>query len=69
MNKNDDMSGRVNVVLPDEIYELIKDLAEAERRSQSQMAAILIEEALKARNLIQAQIPSTSKEKGNKDGK
>jgi predicted transcriptional regulator len=52
MNTSEDMSGRVNVVLPDEIYELLKELAETERRSQSQTAALLIEEALIARNLI-----------------
>jgi CopG-like RHH_1 or ribbon-helix-helix domain, RHH_5 len=52
MNTNENMSGRVNVVLQDEIYELLKGLAEAERRSQSQTAALLIEEALTARNLI-----------------
>lgn len=52
MNTSDDMSGRVNVVLADAIYEIVKSLAETERRSQSQMAAILIEEALKARDLM-----------------
>lgn len=52
MNTSDDMSGRVNVVLADAIYETVKNLAETERRSQSQMAAILIEEALEARNLM-----------------
>jgi predicted transcriptional regulator len=52
MNANNDMSGRVNVVLPDDIYEVLKQLADNERRSQSQTAAILIEEALAARELI-----------------
>ena len=52
MNANNDMSGRVNVVLPDDIYEVLKELADNERRSQSQTAALLIEEALAARKLI-----------------
>ncbi len=43
----------LNVVLPDEVYEVIKGLAGTKRRSQSQMAAILIEETLAARNLLQ----------------
>jgi predicted transcriptional regulator len=64
MNIDNNMSGRVNVVLPDDIHELVKDLAESERRSQSQMAAILIEEALKARNLLKKETPSPSASKG-----
>ncbi len=52
MNAINDMSGRVNVVLPDDIYEVLKELADNERRSQSQTAALLIEEALAARKLI-----------------
>ncbi|KYC36376.1 hypothetical protein WA1_42460 [Scytonema hofmannii PCC 7110] len=60
------MSGRVNVVLPDEVYELVKSLATGERRSQSQMTAILVEEALQARNLLQKSSTSTEKnDKGN----
>lgn len=57
------MSGRVNVVLPDEVYETVKNLAGTERRSQSQMAAILIEEALEARKLLQ-KTPSPDQGKG-----
>jgi hypothetical protein len=49
MNTDESMSGRVNVVLSDDLYELVKDLAEAEQRSQSQMTAILVKEALTAR--------------------
>lgn len=59
--QNPDGSKRTNVVLPDEVYEVIKGLAGTERRSQSQMAAILIEEALAARNLLQK---SSSPDKG-----
>ncbi|QSJ17433.1 hypothetical protein JYQ62_00640 [Nostoc sp. UHCC 0702] len=33
MNTDNTMSGRVNVVLTDEVYELIKSLAVKERRS------------------------------------
>ncbi|MBD1895888.1 hypothetical protein [Coleofasciculus sp. FACHB-129] len=58
MNIDNSMSGRVNVVLPDDIHGLVKDLAESERRSHSQMAAILIEEALKARDLLKKENPS-----------
>lgn len=47
------MSGRVNVVLSDELHELLKTLAGKERRSLSQMSAILIEESLKSRKLFQ----------------
>jgi hypothetical protein len=63
MNTDNTMSGRVNVVLPDEVYETVKNLAGTERRSQSQMAAILIEEALEARKLLQKS-PSPDQGKG-----
>ncbi|BAY67215.1 hypothetical protein NIES22_73780 (plasmid) [Calothrix brevissima NIES-22] len=63
MNTDNTMSGRVNVVLPDEVYETVKNLAGTERRSQSQMAAILIEEALEARKLLQ-KTPSPDQGKG-----
>lgn len=63
MNTDNTMSGRVNVVLTDEVYELVKNLAGTERRSQSQTAAILIEEALEARNLLKKS-PSPDKTRG-----
>ncbi len=63
MDTENTMSGRVNVVLNDEVYELVKNLAGTERRSQSQTAAILIEEALEARNLLKKS-PSPEKGKG-----
>jgi len=44
------MSKRVSVVLSDNVAENLEQLAAKERRSQSQMGAILIEEALAARN-------------------
>lgn len=43
------MSKRVSVVLPDNLGELLEQMATAERRSHSQMGAILIEEALASR--------------------
>lgn len=52
MNTDNTMSGRVNVVLSDEVHELVKSLAGKERRSLSQMSAILIEESLKSRELL-----------------
>ena len=63
MNAEKDMSGRVNVVLPDEVYELVKNLAETERRSQSQMTAILVEEALAARGMRSGKEPPPQPEK------
>lgn len=47
------MSKRVSVVLSDEVAENLEQLAVAQRRSQSQMGAILIEEALQAREALQ----------------
>lgn len=58
MNAENNMSGRVNVVLPDEVYELVKNLAKTERRSQSQMTAILVEEALAARGALTGKQPT-----------
>lgn len=45
------MSERINVVIGDNFYAIVEKMAKSERRSLSQMAAILIEEALRARNL------------------
>lgn len=53
---------RINVIIPSSIFELVKNLAESERRSQSQTAALLIEEALAARDLIK-NTSTTLKEK------
>ncbi len=66
MNTDESMSGRVNVVLSDDLYELVKDLAEAEQRSQSQMTAILVKEALTARGMIPQNKPPTA---GTSSGK
>lgn len=43
------MSKRISVVLPDDLGKVLEEMAKGERRSNSQMGAILIEEALKAR--------------------
>ena len=71
MNIPNDMSGRVNVIFPDEVYDSIRKLAEIERRSQSQMTAFLVEEALIARGILPkkemiAEEPSKSQKKGGK---
>lgn len=43
------MSKRISVVLPDDIGDTVEKMAETEMRSLSQMGAILIMEAVKAR--------------------
>lgn len=57
------MSQRLNAILPDNVYTDLLSLAEEEKRTKSQMAAILIEEALQARTLKQ-KAPSPGKGKG-----
>ena len=42
---------RLTAVLPSDLYKTIEKIAECEERSMSQMAAILIREALSARSL------------------
>ena len=46
---NELMSKRISVVLPDDVGEVLEQMAKDERRSHSQMGAILIEEAVAAR--------------------
>ena len=48
-SQNAFMSKRISVVLPDDIGETVEGMAEEEMRSLSQMGAILIMEAVKAR--------------------
>ncbi|HEY9822572.1 MAG TPA: hypothetical protein V6D35_17650 [Candidatus Sericytochromatia bacterium] len=55
------MSKRVSIVLSDDAAEQVEKYATQERRSQSQMGAILIEEALQAREAQQAETPSSDK--------
>jgi hypothetical protein len=43
------MSQRLNAILPDPVFEDLVSIAESEKRTKSQMAAILIEEAITAR--------------------
>jgi hypothetical protein len=43
------MSKRVSVVLPDDLGTVLEEMAATERRSHSQMGAILIEEAIASR--------------------
>lgn len=50
-SQNAFMSKRISVVLPDDIGEVVEGMAEKEIRSLSQMGAILIMEAVKARTV------------------
>lgn len=43
------MSHRLSAIIPDEVWEEIQKVAENDNRTKSQMVAILLEEALKAR--------------------
>lgn len=43
------MSQRLNAILPDDVYEELLRFAESEKRTKSQMAALLIEEAIATR--------------------
>jgi predicted transcriptional regulator len=67
---NELMSKRVSVVLPDDVGEILEEMAKEERRSHSQMGAILIEEAIAARIAQQNGTPTTpgSKGRGKKGG-
>jgi predicted transcriptional regulator len=67
---NELMSKRVSVVLPDDVGEILEEMAKEERRSHSQMGAILIEEAIAARIAQQNVTPTTpgSKGRGKKGG-
>jgi predicted transcriptional regulator len=58
------MSKRISVVLSDEVAESLEKLAAKERRSQSQMGAILIEEALQVREEPQEDKTPSSTKKG-----
>lgn len=57
---NELMSKRVSVVLPNDVGEILEEMAKEERRSHSQMGAILIEEAIAARNAQQNENPTHS---------
>ncbi len=61
------MSKRVSVVLPDDVAEKLEEFATRERRSQSQMGAILIEEALQTRQSVQEKENSSPEKKGKGD--
>lgn len=62
-SQNAFMSKRISVVLPDDIGEMVEGMAGDEMRSLSQMGAILIMEAVKARTTEQEPLPS-KKNKG-----
>jgi predicted transcriptional regulator len=57
------MSQRLNAILPDDVYEELLGLAESEKRTKSQMAAILIEEAIATRKAQEKNGPTTPKKK------
>ena len=59
------MSQRLNAILPDNVYTELLSLAEEEKRTKSQMAAILIEEALQARNGHKKTSPLKGKDSEN----
>lgn len=45
----DEMSKKLNAVIPDETWEALEEIATSEMRTKSQMAAILLAEAITAR--------------------
>jgi hypothetical protein len=63
-SQNEFMSKRISVVLPDDIGELVEQMASGEMRSLSQMGAILIMEAVKARQEHETSTPAPNKGKG-----
>jgi len=69
------MSKRVSIVLPDDVGEIFEEMAKEERRSHSQMGAILLEEAVQARQAKLQPAPTSNSAKsiggkatGNKGG-
>lgn len=56
------MSQRLNAIIPDDVYENLLRIAETEKRTKSQMAAILIEEAITARQ-NESPLAQTKKDK------
>jgi predicted transcriptional regulator len=58
------MSKRVSVVLADDVGEILEEMAKEERRSHSQMGAILIEEAIAARIAQQNGTPASGTSSG-----
>ena len=60
------MSKRVSVVLPDDAGEILEEMAKEERRSHSQMGAILIEEAIAARQAKQNDTTTSGTSAGGK---
>jgi len=57
------MSKRVTAVLSEEIGEALEEMAKEEQRSHSQMGAILIGEAIRARQLKKQTQEETPKER------
>ncbi|KAB8316123.1 hypothetical protein SD81_028490 [Tolypothrix campylonemoides VB511288] len=64
LNKCSGASQRLNAILPDNVYEELLMLAETEKRTKSQMAALLIEEAIATRKAQENEAPLPKKDKG-----
>lgn len=58
---NEEMSKKLNAIIPDETWEALEEIAKREIRTKSQMAAILLGEAIAARK---AESLSLKKDKG-----
>ncbi len=59
INDYSEVSKKLNAVIPDEVWEDLEKIAQAEMRTKSQMAAILLAEAIAARK---TKSPSLKKE-------
>ena len=57
----EEMSKKLNAIIPDETWEALEEIAKREMRTKSQMAAILLGEAIAARK---AESLSLKKDKG-----
>ena len=57
----EEMSKKLNAIIPDETWEALEEIAKQEMRTKSQMAAILLGEAIAARK---AESLSLKKDKG-----
>ncbi|TBR56527.1 hypothetical protein B4U84_29480 [Westiellopsis prolifica IICB1] len=56
-----EVSKKLNAVIPDEVWEDLEKIAQAEMRTKSQMAAILLAEAIAARKTKSASLKKEDK--------
>ncbi|TBR56567.1 hypothetical protein B4U84_29300 [Westiellopsis prolifica IICB1] len=56
-----EVSKKLNAVIPDEVWEDLEKIAQAEMRTKSQMAAILLAEAITARKTKSASLKKEDK--------